>query len=74
MNIERARGIASTNIDLVVQADIQADEFVLSIHPFAPIFKGALYLNLHHNSDLNDAGDPDPNFVIVMEKKGQHDD
>lgn len=33
------------------QADIQADEFVLSVHPFAPIFKGALYLNLHHNGD-----------------------
>ena len=56
-------------MELVVQADIQADEFVLWIHPFAAIFKGALYLNLHHNSDLNDDGDPDPNFAIVMEKK-----
>ena len=51
MKIERARGIASANMDLVVQADIQADEFVLSVHPFAPIFKGALYLNLHHNGN-----------------------
>ena len=38
-------------MDLVVQADIQANEFVLSVHPFAPIFKGALYLNLHHNGN-----------------------
>lgn len=69
MKIERGRGIASANMDLMVQTDIQADEFVLSVHPFAPIFKGALYLNLHHNSDLNDDGDLDPNFAIVMDKK-----
>ena len=42
MKIERARGIASANMDLVVLTDIQINEFVLSVHPFVPIFREAL--------------------------------
>ena len=42
MKIERGSGIASANMDLVVLSDIKADEFVLSIHRFTPIFWCAL--------------------------------
>ena len=86
-------------MDLVVQADIQADEFVLPVHRFTPIFSVCSlieprlirdYRFLHDiqdglwvfvcdyqqcaDSTLMDDSDPDPNFAVVMDKKGQHDD
>ena len=47
--VTMSNGIASANMGLVVLTNIQADEFVLSVYRFAPIFRVALYLNFHHN-------------------------